>query len=177
MRPFLSIVTRTYRRPTLLANCIESLKAQTDQDFEHIIIRDDIGIGIAETYRRLRNQDVNGEYVWVLDDDNVVVEPTFIRQLKMQADFGYLILEGMVSDRVLPDTDEPQLAHIDMMNIVVCRVVWEDHKKDFGARYEGDWDFIYAVTSNGLWGGKKLPGVMAKTQKISHGQPEGNIPA
>jgi len=175
VRPFLSIVTRTYRRPTLLANCIESLKAQTDQDFEHIILRDDVGVGIAETYRRLRSQDVNGEYVWVLDDDNVVTSRTFVADLKRFVDdFSkppFVITEGLVGNRMLPDTPMLQITHIDMMNIVVRCDVWLNSRESFGARYEGDWDFIFAATS-GHWMFPKMGGVVAKTQRISKGLPE-----
>lgn len=173
MTPFLSIVTRTYQRPTLLAKCVESLKAQTDKDFEHVIVRDDVGVGIAETYRRLRTQDVLGKYVWVLDDDNLVVDNKLIERLKNLRDENpdIVFVKAKIGGRILPDTETPELAHIDMMNVIVSNDVWMRHRKDFGARYEGDWDFIDAVSNYG-YRKSRLDGIVVLAQKISHGNPE-----
>jgi len=70
---FLSIVTRTCRRPKALARCIRSLGAQDCQDFEHAIIEDEIGRGVAWANGMMAERDwsdINGDYVYILDDDN-----------------------------------------------------------------------------------------------------------
>lgn len=44
---FLTVITRTYKRPGLLARNQASLAAQTDPDFEQILLVDDAGRGVA----------------------------------------------------------------------------------------------------------------------------------
>ena len=46
MRPFLSVVTRCYKRPDMLNENKASLRGQTDQDYEQLFIVDDVGRGV-----------------------------------------------------------------------------------------------------------------------------------
>ena len=170
---FLEVITRTYKRPTMLAACGASLLRQTDRDFEHVILHDETGIGIAATYECLRSHEPKGEWVLVLDDDNVILDESLIEKLKIQASDGAEIiwLTCKIGNRILPDTREPMLGHVDMMNIVVSKAVWMRHRMDFGARYEGDWDFIASVSQIGYQQGF-VQSVCAQTQRVSHGKPE-----
>jgi glycosyltransferase involved in cell wall biosynthesis len=140
-----SVITRTSRRPKALARCVESLRCQTSQDYEHIIIDDPVGVGIPETYVRLRTQSVDGDWVFILDDDNELTHPRFIEKVnRVDPDrYGLLVVPGIVGEHgLLPYGWPPRLAWIDMMNVVVGRRMFDEHKQDFAANYDGDWYFI-----------------------------------
>ena len=82
--PFLTIVTRCYKRPKALQKNIRSLKAQTDPDYEQVFIIDKEGYGLAAADQALNKyRDINcGDYIMVLDDDDIVIDPQFIEKLK-----------------------------------------------------------------------------------------------
>ena len=62
MTPTLTIVTRTFRRPQMLERCVASVWAQECRDFQHVILPDEIGIGIRASYERMaaRRADTTG---------------------------------------------------------------------------------------------------------------------
>jgi len=91
--PFLSIVTPTYNRANLLSTCFESLKQQTDFDFEWIIVDDGSTDHTAEIISGFQTElfpivyvykenggkhtalnasfdHIRGEYVLILDSDD-----------------------------------------------------------------------------------------------------------
>lgn len=81
---FLTIVTRTCRRPDFLSACIESVLKQSCKDFEQIFIVDKIGRH-AEGNLRWANRQLSvnakrviGNYVFTLDDDGELVSPDFV---------------------------------------------------------------------------------------------------
>jgi len=83
-KPFLSFITRTYRRPRQLAYNIASIKAQGDMDYEHILIVDDDGIGLEAancSFKKIINQ-IRGEYVMILDDDDALCKVDFLSGIK-----------------------------------------------------------------------------------------------
>ena len=82
--PFLTVVTRCYKRPIFLQNNVQSLKAQTDPDYEQVFIIDKVGLGLAWADKALNKfKDRNhGSYVMVLDDDDRVSDINFIKTLK-----------------------------------------------------------------------------------------------
>jgi len=88
-QPFVSFLTRTYLRPRQLALNIASIKAQTDQSYEHIIIPDDIGVGLhAANGAFLKVKDrIRGQYVMILDDDDILITPGFVSKMKHIATF------------------------------------------------------------------------------------------
>ncbi|MCD7881250.1 MAG: glycosyltransferase family 2 protein [Clostridiales bacterium] len=96
---FLSIVTPTYNRAPLLQNCFDSLKRQTDQDFEWIIVDDGSSDGTEEAVGNMLKEEagfptvyvkkenggkhtalnashpyINGRYVLILDSDDTLTE-------------------------------------------------------------------------------------------------------
>jgi len=87
--PYLSVITRTCRRPRQLALNIASLKAQTHAEYEHIILVDDDGAGLEAANRRISETAgrARGEWVMVLDDDDIITEVTLIRELRHFQDF------------------------------------------------------------------------------------------
>src|ERR1041385_6151052 len=86
-QPFLSVVTPTHRRPTLLARCRASVDAQT-LPCEHVVIPDDAGIGIDGVYAAMPTHahEASGCYVMVLSDDNILIAPTFAQELRREAE-------------------------------------------------------------------------------------------
>lgn len=102
--PFLSVVTPTYNRGHLLAKCYESLTAQTDKDFQWIIVDDgsmdntrdvvttfdtkDFEIiyvpkenGGKHTALNASHPHIRGEYVLILDSDDYLTE-TAVAQVR-----------------------------------------------------------------------------------------------
>lgn len=94
--PFLSIVTPTYNRANLLSTCFESLKQQTDFDFEWIVVDDGSTDHTAEIISGFQTElfpivyvykenggkhtalntsfdHIRGEYVLILDSDDCLV--------------------------------------------------------------------------------------------------------
>jgi hypothetical protein len=57
---FLTVITRTYLRPNFLKLNQESLRNQTDGDWEQILLVDKVGIGVPEANKNLRTVDVSG---------------------------------------------------------------------------------------------------------------------
>lgn len=91
-RPFLSIVTRACRRPRMLTLGVKSVLAQTCHDIEQVFLVDKSGnhpegnILWANRQFALYKDRVIGHYVFPLDDDGVLVDPTFIAKLKAFAE-------------------------------------------------------------------------------------------
>ena len=132
--PFLSIVTRTYQRPEALKQCKRSVAMQADQDLEHLILRDTVGVGVVEAYRLLLNVQPRGEYVMILDDDDLLTSPWFVSDLKA-ASRAYdpdVIVFKMQSEElgVLPDAfvwqQKPIHGRIGGSNVAVKLHVWDN---------------------------------------------------
>ena len=132
--PFLSILTRTYQRPEALKQCKRSVAMQADQDLEHLILRDTVGVGVVEAYRLLLNVQPRGEYVMILDDDDLLTSPWFVSDLKA-ASRAYdpdVIVFKMQSEElgVLPDAfvwqQKPIHGRIGGSNVAVKLHVWDE---------------------------------------------------
>src|SRR4030067_3647749 len=106
MGAFLTIVTRTFRRPVGLARCIDSVARQSDPDVEHIILHDSIGRGVGWSYENLRSAQPGGEYVFILDDDDYLIAGGFRAALKgfvIKHQWPDIVFVSMdVPGRVLP---------------------------------------------------------------------------
>uniref|UniRef100_A0A6M3KSM2 Glycosyltransferase n=1 Tax=viral metagenome TaxID=1070528 RepID=A0A6M3KSM2_9ZZZZ len=83
---FLTILTRVHpARPNCLARNIESVKSQTDNDVQHLLLRPEVepndvvkaGPLIHEAASR-----IEGRYVMQLPDDDRLCTPTFVADLK-----------------------------------------------------------------------------------------------
>lgn len=178
-RAFLSIYTPTYKRPALLAQCVASVKAQT-VPVEQVIIPDEVGIGIDGVYAAMPQHahQVTGEYVMVLSDDNVLVDPAFAADLQREAEANgwppVIVFKGDLGGGTVQPLvwdAEPQFERIDLSNFAVRRPVWQFHAADWGHRYEGDFDFIHALWKHGYpfhWWDR----LVYKALKISRGAPE-----
>ena len=177
---FLTVYTPTYKRPKALTVCIESVKNQTHPNLiQHLIIPDEIGLGIDGMYSDIINHvdEVNGEYVLVLSDDDLLCNLDFARKLYDYIENNdypeVVIIKAIKSGRVLPTiwNAKPQLGHIDLSCFVVRSDIWKANADKWGKRYEGDFDFINSLYEQGYqfnW----FDIIASKAQRISRGQPE-----
>jgi hypothetical protein len=156
MPPFLEIVTRTFNgRPRMFAAHKASLAAQTDQDFVHTILVDTERKGIAWATENLARHAPRlvGDYVFVLDDDDMLILPTFVAGLKQIATQHNpdLIMVRMDhgGGRILPAArwgKSPRVSEIGISAFVVRREWWKRHAHAMiPGEYTSDFKFIESI--------------------------------
>ncbi len=153
--PLLTIVTRTCKRPALLARLRESIAAQTSQDLEHYIIEDEVGRGVGWSHREIarRAPEFRGRYVQVIDDDDWITDPGYLADLAdIVADYAPDVVVVRMSQpglilptRMVWQKDEPICGHIAGECAVVERELFLRHADAWSTRYEGDFDFLASV--------------------------------
>lgn len=179
-RPFLSVVTRCYKRPTMLAINQESLARQTDQDYEQILLIDDEGLGLHAANKRLAEAEPAGDYVLILDDDDMLSEPEAIERLKeaavddpemvfFHADHDWL---GVLPSRIVWKAQRPLKCHIGSCDFITRRDVWGRHIEAFGAPECGDFEFLKSIWMAGRPDAVWIDDILAGVQRIGHGRPE-----
>ncbi len=176
---FLSIITRTYKRPVALAACLASLAEQTCQDWESHLIVDEVGVGIEETYRlmSLRDwQEITGEYVYFLDDDNVLTGSDVLQSIR---DAAHTQPDIIIARAILGDLGllPPRLGipltrgRVDLGCVVLRREIFLQAARAFAPRYDGDYDYIAAgveAANSLVW----LNKIIMRAQRRSFGAPE-----
>ena len=183
MGAFLTIVTRTFRRPVGLARCIDSVARQSDPDVEHIILHDSIGRGVGWSYENLRSAQPGGEYVFILDDDDYLIDEGFVAALKqfvVEHERPEIVFVGMdVQGRILPEWSEGlRLGDIAVSCFALRRDVWLEHAGDFSGDYGGDFHFIDAVYGcERQHTSARLERVVSRVDRVSYGEPENIYPA
>lgn len=173
--PFLTILTRTYRRPAALAACLASVGRQTRAAaVDHIVLVDHVGVGIAATHARFVQvrAAARGRYVLALDDDNVLASETVIGDLERFAmgDPPLLLPAVQKGELVIPGAWPPICGLIDMGNLVVRADIWRAHADAYGPRYEGDFDFASALAQAGI-AATRVPLLLLRGP-VNHGRPE-----
>ena len=150
----LSIVTRCYKRPIGLRRNQLSLILQTCQDYEQILLVDDVGIGLEAAADRLATDApalIKGDYVYVLDDDDLLIDNGFVAKLQYIASFFSPDIIMVKSDDgtigILPTLDvwekKPIYCQVGGQNYVVKADVWKRHASAFiSERDIGDFAFI-----------------------------------
>lgn len=173
---FLTILTRTFgNRQHLLAVNQASLSEQTNKDFQQRMLIDKLGRGVAEANRALREQTIETEYVYILDDDDKFTDEHSVQSLrdltKDNPPFGVVRVNHDYLG-VLPPLDKMgtflQVGEIGCSGVIVRQDVWNKHRESYGARYEGDYDFIKTLFENyePVWSEQ----VIATVQQISRGK-------
>lgn len=134
-----------------------SLAAQSDPDYAHTVLVDEIGIGVEAANARLADVEPHGAYVWVLDDDDYCVREDMIERLKsitaaMRTPPGAFVVRMDHGDLgVLPDLGRwwgmvPPEGGIGASALIVRADVWREYREWWRtARYASDYDFIAAV--------------------------------
>jgi hypothetical protein len=181
-QPFLTIITRCCWRPVMLAKNIKSVLVQTDRDIEQIFIPDfsrKVEVGKANRQFALNIERVQGQYVYVLDDDTMLINNNFVAKLRKCArrnnNPGVIMVKSnrpQFAPRVLPKADawgKRQNLRIGATN-VLCYVtrsdLWGQKVHHWNVNAAGDWTFLKSLVRvkgiNFVW----LPIVAAKTQQI-----------
>jgi len=184
--PFLSIITRKYKRPIGFNKNQESIQSLIDKDIEQIFITDHKGLGLFAANTSFGNRQVRemitGKYVFLLDDDDFIVNPYMVSELIMvHAEFDpdviffrMNIIGGPNGDLYpTPNTweKEPVIAQIGGSCFVVKREIYLKHIHEFAKARCGDFAFIKSVFESGakcFW----HDSLMCQTGKISRGKPE-----
>jgi len=180
--PFLTFYTPTYKRPRLLADCHTSIQMQSDSDWEHVVIPDLVGIGINGVFREVKNNasKINGQYVYFLQDDDVIADEDMVRDIKKFAianNYPPVIIARNIKGALnLPLNwhSEPLKGTIDLGSYIVRADVFKLHADQFGERYEGDFDFIHYLWDAGYefaWWDK----LIAIAQQWGYGMPEREV--
>ncbi|NJN53289.1 MAG: hypothetical protein HC804_00150 [Anaerolineae bacterium] len=177
---FLTIYTPTFQRPSLLQACVASVCAQTAvADIQHLVIRDEVGVGIAGMFAEIGKhvQYMTGKYVYVLQDDDILADNEVVADLQRfataQQQPEVIIVRNKKRNNVYPSNlghflqVGPKDSAIDLGNYAVRRDVFRRHVQDFGTRYAGDLDFITVLWQQGyrfavcdrLFAVEQLPGV------------------
>lgn len=150
----LTILTPTYKRPIGLKMCKASVQGQhRSEEIQHLIVADEVGLGVAGMYAALpqANDAIEGEWVYVLSDDDVLVYPRMIdliEHVEATAPQAQCIMVKMFCNgRVLPWPQcweaAPLMGGVTLSNWIVKRDIHIAHP--FGARYEGDFDQIASI--------------------------------
>ena len=180
----IAFVTRVHPlRPTMLKVCIDSIKAQTNDDYIHILNRNDKTKNGYDRFMANKSfakiSPINAHYVMVLDDDDMLIDPNFVsifKEIVKENSPEIVFLKGYISHRIYPSPifwgKAPVHAQIGSFCYVTRIDIWEKYIHEFGTPTCGDFHFIsacYKNTKNHFW----LDRVVAKTQKkAGHGKGE-----
>lgn len=159
---FLQVITRTFgARPTLLARNRASLAALEDADWEQTLVVDEVGRGCAWANANLATVPATGEYVWVLDDDDLCAEPALLAHLRRYAGAPVIVCRATHAVfGALPPASRwggpPHLGACGWSNLFVRRDVWEAERGSLARYnvYEGDYRFaahLWAAAQPWAW--------------------------
>ena len=178
---FLTVVTRCYKRPEMLAINRQSLADQTSQDFEQIFIVDAVGYGVSWANKQFyRHRDEpTGDYILMLDDDDMLTNNDAIKLLKAAtADKPDLVMckfdcgpWGILPTSSVWLNKWPKLTKVCTPCFITRRDIWYDNIEYFGKPHAGDYNFLAEIWS-GLGSIEWLDIVIGKVQRVSQGAPE-----
>lgn len=181
----IAFVTRVHpKRSGMLKICIDSIKEQASNDYIHILHEDDKtedGYGIFLANQSIAKiSPINARYVMVLDDDDVLVDPNFVKIFRKIVNKnnpeivffkGRVIGQGIYPKKRFWD-EAPRRRFIAGFCFAVRLDIWKKHIHKWGKRTCGDYFFIsacYKNTKNHIW----LDRIVAETQKLAgHGAGE-----
>ena len=174
----IAFITRVHpARERMLNLCIASVKAQINNDYIHILNRDDKtdkGYGTLNANKSFAKiKPIDARYVMVIDDDDMLIDDCFvdfISNLIKSENPEIIFFKGSVRDRGIYPRPEiwgkaPEYTKIASFCFAVRLDVWKRNIRTFGnRRFGGDFCFIescYKNTSNHLW----IDRLVARTQK------------
>lgn len=178
---FLEVITRTYQRPYMLSKNQASLEMQTDNDWIQTIYPDYEGRGVAWANGQMFHiaQQLTGDYVWILDDDDMCILDNFVAELKNIAaqdkpDVIMIRMDHGERGVLPPPGDEfPRMGAIGCSAYVVKRNIWERHAYQWqSAHYGSDYDFIHSIFRDEAVKVYWYNVIASKVQRISLGEPE-----
>lgn len=179
--PFLEIITRHYvRRPNLIKDNFASLDRQTCDDWVQTLLVDEVGRGVEWANYQMGQYGpcLIGDYVWVLDDDDVCLSETFVADMKRiaQEHNPDVIISRIDAKGVIPPDKHwkqaPVVTQIGMACFVVRREVWQAHAHKFWPKLAADFNFINDVWLAGKYKWHWHDQVVMKIQQVGRGRPE-----
>ena len=186
-KPFLTIITRCYKRPAGISKNLSSIKSLIDKDIEQIFIHDNVGVGMFEANKSFSDpavlDEIEGGYVFLLDDDDFIVNPNMVQLLKSvsfsedspEIIFFRMNIIGGPNGDLYPTPSTwgiaPKVAHIGGSCFVVRTDVYKKFIHNFAHTRMGDFAFIDAIWKTNpkvYW----LDQVMSETGRIGRGRAE-----
>ena len=155
--PFITFITRCCYRPNMMRIAINSALAQTDRDFEIVLIPDmkKRGVKWANKQFGLNTNRVDGRYVYTLDDDSKIVDRELIKRLKkISTQPGIVMVKcyrPQIAPHILPkpyvwgQRDKLRVATTNGGCFIVRADVWKRHAHAYGIPGSGDWNFLSTV--------------------------------
>jgi len=187
----IAFITRVHpKRSRMLNLCIQSVKAQINDDYIHILNHDDRSIDGYGTFQANKSfakiKQIDAKYVMVLDDDDMLIDDCFVgyfSNLIKDKNPEIIFFKGSVEGRGIYPRPEiwgkaPRYGLIASFCFAIRLDVWKKNIHTFGNRqFGGDYCFIaacYKNTTEHLW----IDRLVASTQKgpgrgqgeINHGQ-------
>jgi hypothetical protein len=168
----ITFLTRCHpERPNMQQVCINSIKAQACDDYQHILIAGAMreaepgysykSSGFAPEHGLTKPWPIEGHYVMVLDDDNMLVDPDFIKDFKtlvQQENPDIVFFKAEIKGwGVYPAWARPPIAgQIDWFCYAVKREFWQKYIAEVNARpaASNDWlliDKCYRHTRSVIW--------------------------
>lgn len=151
----LEVVTRCHpQRETLQARCFESLDRQTCDAWTQTLIVDEQGQGLEWANHALAEtaDDLSGDYVWVLDDDDWCERETLVEELqeivRLHQPDVIMLKCRTARHGVVPGAHwqhRPVFTDVAMPCFVVRREVYRRHAVSFKQERGADYQFIRDV--------------------------------
>ena len=150
----IAFITRVHpKRATMLEACVDSIKMQSDNDYIHIIHRDDktengYGLLLAnQSFAKLGP--INARYVMAIDDDDLLIDLNFVKTFRDAVCLDnpeIVFFKCRVIDKVFPLypnwRQPPRRGRISGSGFAVRKDVWEKHIHEFGRKSCGDYSFL-----------------------------------
>jgi len=171
----IAFITRVKpRRFKMLKICINSIKKQTNDDYIHIIYRDDrtkTGYGMLLANQSLaRVSPIDAQYVMVIDDDDMIIDSDFVKTFREIVDNNnpeIVFFKGIIFGHKIPPANLwekcPVCDCISGSCFAVRIDIWEKYVHKYAKKRCGDYSFIsecYKNTKNHFW----LDRIVFKTQ-------------
>lgn len=154
----------------MLFNNVCSLRQQTTPDYQHIILPDEERRGVDWANGMMADRDwsdIKGDYVMVLDDDDILSGPDVIITLESAAVDCWLengehpdlfVVQMDHGPRGILPRDQfyredglyPGRAQIGCSAVIPCRDLFIIAVKAYKSKYDGDYDYIEACLDNAI---------------------------
>lgn len=179
--PFMSFATRACQRPRMLKKAIKSILAQTDRDFEQVIMVDFERTGVPTANKMFGKyaHHMRGDYVYILDDDCKLIEPRFIQRAKLfvsENNYPTIVMVRSIRPQFKPHQmphesvwgkeDKLRVTTTNALCYFVKTGVWKEHAHHFGSKAGGDWRLLQSMRHfDFAW----LDLVVGETQQLGRG--------
>lgn len=145
----LEIVTRHMpSRKRLLDRNQLLLSGQTCKDFIQTVIVDHEGIGIDRAGELLAKHTPNADYVWVLDDDDMIANERVVERMvaKLQErrpELMFVRFDHRYAVLPIPWAGRPVRSSIGGSSVVSSAAIWRQCRDAWMSRaYEHDWAYV-----------------------------------